>query len=362
MHRKSTYLSIVAVALFGQYARGSVTVTFSLLIWDDTDATTELASAVGVKPSPVYPIAGDWFLFTNDDEQLPSTYNPLGAASHNFADITGVGGSGFNQAPSLLGDDALTLELSCDPPGVWDVRVLGQAYLGTATPVMQVNQFLVQSGDPAAQNPAFNVDGLGNDGTWSASAAYDWEISYELDFYFAVSADGDPTGEDIDATFNNKQQVGYLIPVAELTPEGLASVALDDPAGHFDGDFERYLLDEIVIRLPPDAVYLLITQMNMTNPGYAEPGLPITTASLIGNTTIAYTTQAIPIFPGDADGNGYVDVRDIEIFTSCVAGPVAAPSPAEPWSEGTCHCVFDLDADNDVDLRDFAGLQQMMAE
>ena len=141
------------------------------------------------------------------------------------------------------------------------------------------------------------MDGLGNAGQWTASASNNWAIQYALDFYFAANADGDPSPADIDATFNDHTQTGYLIPVNRLTANGLAGMTLEYPAGFYDGDFAQYLLDEIVPRLPTNTTYLLITQMEKTHPGYAELGLPITTNSLVGNTTIAYTTQTLAEAP-----------------------------------------------------------------
>ena len=83
----------------------------------------------------------------------------------------------------------------------------------------------------------------------------------------------------------------------QLTTSGLGAVSRDDPLGFHPGDFQQYLLDEIVPRLPPEATYLLFTQMGKTHPDYAELGLPITTNALIGNTTIAFTTQTLADTP-----------------------------------------------------------------
>jgi len=281
---KVTILSvIVAAAGLTGAARADVSVNFNLL----TDAALE-----GKKPQPVLPTTGDWLVGTADDDTLPATYNPQGSLSHNMADLGGSGGSGFNQAPSLTGD--LTLQFSSSSPGQWGLSITQLAYTGVATPVMQMNQFLVTDGSSTAQNDAFNVDGLGNSGTWQSTTSGNWHITYDVDFYFATNADGEPANSDIDATFNNKTQTGLLIPVSALTAAGLTTVSLDDPAGFFPGDFKDYLLNTVAPLLPTDATYLLFTQMDKTNPGYTEAGMPITTSTLVGNTTIAYTTQAIP--------------------------------------------------------------------
>jgi hypothetical protein len=352
----------LAALLMGGLSGGALgaTISFDLLAWDDSQATPEHPSAVGVKPSQVYPTQGDWLVFTDDDEQLPESHNPAGAVSHTFVDITGIGGAGFNRVPSLFGDDALTTEITCAKPGSWDVQITGLGYTGQADSVMQMNQFLVSPGSPATEDPTYNVDGLGNSGVWSASATNNWTISYELDFYLATNADGDPDPADIDATFNNKLQTGYLIPVDELTPEGMNAVTFDDPAGFFNGDFESYLLDQIAPRLPHDATYLLVTQMDKLHPDYAEVGLPLTTGSLVGNTTIAFTTH-IPLGGGDADGDGDVDLEDFTVFADCMAGAAALPEPPPPMAPGECLCAFDFDDDGDVDLTDFAVFQEMFS-
>ncbi len=272
--------------------KAAVIADFQLLTWGDSQASTELPSAVGRKPSAGYPATSDWLIFTPDDQAPGASYNPQGALSHSLADIPGMGGSSFNMAPSLTG--AISMEFATSGSGAWDVSVTGLSYSGQATPVMFMNQFLVTSGSEVAQSGSYGVDGVGNSGTWSAGTAGSWTIEYDLDFYLATNADGDPAPADVDAGFNDKVQQGYLLPVSLLTAEGLSGLSLNDPAGMYSGDFATYLLHEIAPRLPGDATYVLVTQMSKVNPDYSEVGLPITTNTLLGNTTIAYTTGAIP--------------------------------------------------------------------
>ncbi|MCK4341467.1 MAG: hypothetical protein KAY37_07080 [Phycisphaerae bacterium] len=354
MYRSPVALAVLALT---PGVLAEVTVSFDLLTWNDSQATVELPSAVGWRPLPSD--GGDWLLFTEDDLFLWAEWNPLGAVSHNFPDVSGTPGSGYTNAPSLSGISAITMELSCAAPAVWAVQITDQFYTGQINPVMRMKQLLVTPGSPATTNGIYNVDGLPNNGTWSASAASDWSISYQIDFYFAGGIDDpdpqNPDLEDIDVTFDDALQQGYLIPVAMLTPAGMAAVELDDPAGFFGGDFEQYLLDEITPRLPDDATYLLVTQMEKSHPVYAEEGVPLTTDSLIGNTTIAYTTQVIP-GQGDADGDGAVDLLDYVGFEDCLAGPGATPEGPQ------CLCVFDFDEDGDVDLSDFAAFQEVFVE
>lgn len=59
-------------------------------------------------------------------------------------------------------------------------------------------------------------------------------------------------------------------------------------------------------------------------------------------------------YPGDFDGNGTVDLADYTFFVRCLAGPGVSPCPTPPVTVWTCRRAFDLDVDDDVDLRDFA--------
>jgi hypothetical protein len=271
----------LAIGLVSTAAAASA--TFSLL---------QSPGLAGHKPNAS--AASGWLVGTASDQVLAANFNPLGGLSHNFADLAGMGGAQFNFAPSLAG--SLTLDFGPSNLETRSVSVSQLAYSGQATPMMFLNQFLVTASSPAASNPAFNVDGVSSSGLWQNNQSGYWAISYDLDFYFATNADGDaPVNPlDVDATFNDKRQRGYLLPVARLTPEGLNSLALDDPAGHFSDDLADYLLNVVAPLLPSDATYLLFTQMEKNHPDYTEPGLPITPAGFIGNTTIAYTTGAIP--------------------------------------------------------------------
>ena len=259
---------------------------FQLLSWGDAAATVQLPSAAGRKPVAPAPTTGDWLVFTDDDQALPAANNPAGALSHNLADLSGMAGAaGFNMAPSLTG--SLRLQLDPDGGGAWQVAVTNLTYQGTANASISMNQYLVTAGDPATQSPSYNVDGVGNDGTWSDSEVDHWAIQYDLDFYFDASI----SPSTIDVTFTDKTQAGYLIPASELTAQGLAGIP---SLGFAGGDFGQYLLDQVVPRLPNGTTYLLVTQMVKVHPDYAAAGMPINTGGLVGNLTVAYSMQAIP--------------------------------------------------------------------
>ena len=62
--------------------------------------------------------------------------------------------------------------------------------------------------------------------------------------------------------------------------------------------------------------------------------------------------RATPFIPGDANGDGVVDIDDFATYDFCLTGP-ATPSASE------CD-VFDFDGDGDVDLVDFAGFSDVL--
>ncbi|MEK7781075.1 MAG: hypothetical protein AAB370_06200 [Verrucomicrobiota bacterium] len=174
-------LAICGATLLASGIQGA-TLNFQLLTWNDANATAEHQSAVGRKPSAAMPTAGDWLVFTADDALLAAGNNPAGAISHNLVDITGAGGPGFNLAPSLSG--SLTLNLESAGGSNWIATVSALAYTDQANTMQAMNQFLVTLGSSATVNAAFNVDGAGNAGQWTASASNNWAIQIRIGFLF----------------------------------------------------------------------------------------------------------------------------------------------------------------------------------
>ncbi len=62
--------------------------------------------------------------------------------------------------------------------------------------------------------------------------------------------------------------------------------------------------------------------------------------------------------PGDADCDGDIDVDDYTSFEECLTGPDLPIDPTPPQTQQSCRDGFDGDLDDDVDLVDFAALQQ----
>lgn len=57
---------------------------------------------------------------------------------------------------------------------------------------------------------------------------------------------------------------------------------------------------------------------------------------------------------GDYDADGIVDINDYASLAACLAGPDLPPNPATPECASACLRAFDLDGDDDIDLRDIA--------
>ncbi len=71
-----------------------------------------------------------------------------------------------------------------------------------------------------------------------------------------------------------------------------------------------------------------------------------------------YRNTSSPL-PGDFDSDGDVDLDDGAVFVDCLAGPRALPTPTDPQvTASQCLDVFDVDADEDVDLVDFVSFQE----
>ena len=61
---------------------------------------------------------------------------------------------------------------------------------------------------------------------------------------------------------------------------------------------------------------------------------------------------------GDFDADNDVDLDDYAALADCLAGPDVPPDPAAPECVDTCLDAFDFDYDDDVDLQDFARFQR----
>ena len=64
------------------------------------------------------------------------------------------------------------------------------------------------------------------------------------------------------------------------------------------------------------------------------------------------------VYGGDFDADGDVDADDLIALSETLAGPGNTPTLADPTCLGVYLDAFDTTGDNDVDLADFANIQQ----
>ncbi|HRX85229.1 MAG TPA: right-handed parallel beta-helix repeat-containing protein [Phycisphaerae bacterium] len=91
-------------------------------------------------------------------------------------------------------------------------------------------------------------------------------------------------------------------------------------------------------------------------PDCPQPGASCGTAPLADMGAFEFGAPA-PL-PGDYDHDGTVGPADYIWFANCLGGP--GQDPAAPLVEYACRAAFDVDADHDVDLRDFAAFAQSL--
>ena len=260
------------------------TVTFSLVTHGDN---------IGLLPQKkgIAGQSGDHLLRTPDDIST-STWNPNGCFTFNFMNPYGIWPPDYPNGyvegiHSMEGAIGLDMDLLAGGPvGIRSLYLHGQAK-PAASGDKYAYQYLAVSGEPVTNGGYGSIDGIGNSGSYSASAGSNWAFSANIDWYYDTPCLG-----AIDMTFNDFQWNGFIIPKSELTASGMAVVTLDDPLGFFGGtsqDFESWLLGEVAPRLPSAARYLLFAQgqakpdWNNSNMGSWDPD-----EGIFGETIIAY--------------------------------------------------------------------------
>jgi len=222
---------------------------------------------------------GDYLPQTGDDYELSGS-NPSGCFSFNFMNPTATSGGYTKGIHSMTG--SVTLDIDLQMGGALDITAL--AFDGYISSTQSSFQRLVQPGDPAADGSCGSTDGIGNNGTYNASAASNWAFEASYDWYYDVPAGG---MGGIDMTFDNYPWDGFIIPVGELTTAGMEDTTLDDSLGYFGGNFEQWLLNKVAPQLPQDAAYLLFAQ-GRANPAWTGQQVGMTTIGLIGETVVGY--------------------------------------------------------------------------
>jgi len=284
-------------------------------------------------------IAGDHLILT-DDDIFGSIFNPDGCFSFNFMNPVGIQEPDYPPGyaegiHSMTG--SITLDIDCNT-----VEVISLAFEGDILSWATAYQWLVQPGDPAT---SYNTDGTPNGGTYAASADANWAFDISFDWYYDTPYDGPGT---IDMAFDNYNWTGFIIPVSKLNPADMAETILDDPLGYFSEtseDFESWLLDEVVSRLPQDATCLLFAQ-GQAHPSWRNPMMGMTMDGIIGETIIGYTITKFSPNKADLDKDWGVDLTDFAILAS-----QWQHTPGEPSAD-----IAPPSGDGFVDINDLAFL------
>ena len=100
--------------------------------------------------------------------------------------------------------------------------------------------------------------------------------------------------------------------------------------------------------------------VNAGNPAYTPaPGeLDLDGQARILGGVIEMGATEVPFWAGDADHDGDVDLNDLALLASCLAGPGVWPAPGPPLTTADCTAAFDVDEDGDVDLADIVALRR----
>jgi len=279
------------------------------------------------QPKGLTGTSGDHILRTPDDVTDP-TFNPSGCFSFNFMNPVGVLEPDY--PPGYVeGIHSMTgsLVLDVDLRGGGPVTVTSMAldgFVSTGKPTAK--QRLVKPGDAAANGTCGPIDGLPNTGTFTASPNANWAFTVTVDWYYDTPYAGAGT---IDMTFDNYSVTGFIIPVSFLNQAGMGGVTLSDPLGYFGGtsvNFENWLLEQVVPRLPAQATYILFAQAE-AHPAWANPDMGMTAEGIVAQTIIACTTKAL--LAGDVNEDCRVDILDlIGIRNRLGADPVSSPGAA----------------------------------
>ncbi|MGD8453381.1 MAG: SUMF1/EgtB/PvdO family nonheme iron enzyme [Phycisphaerae bacterium] len=82
---------------------------------------------------------------------------------------------------------------------------------------------------------------------------------------------------------------------------------------------------------------------------HLRPDSPLRLWNIVEDEEIGFRIANVAPPPGDVNGDGTVNLDDLDLFVTCLAGPDNLPGCETPWA--------DIDWDGDADLADFATFQ-----
>ncbi|GJM24113.1 MAG: hypothetical protein DHS20C16_05280 [Phycisphaerae bacterium] len=291
-------------------------------------------SVVADEENGVYPWSVDLGVnVTAPDGSTMLEWDPLGGdvtiADFPLQDFT----DGF---PSVSGVGNFSWQFTNDgvpSPYVSGLRNVSYHLLTTVPDVVEVINGSVATG-PNWDRPFF-IDGISGQGP----VIYDvvrFEVSEAGGYTFHSVV---PSGNNFNFLYQNAFDPEQ--PLVNLLDYGLGNGFAQNgtPAG----------TSLIEVLLQENTTYYYVTsQWAFFNPGQTF------TTTITGPALIS----KLPFAQQDFDQDGDVDVADHAVFADCMDGPGATPTPTiDDVDAAECLSHFDEDADNDVDLADFVGMQ-----
>lgn len=243
----------------------------------------------------------------------------------------------FDTEVELGGSVALFTQGSPNPGGL-----LGQIWVAVdhSDGASRGNVYMLASVDPPGPDPLDVMFARSTDGgeTWSAPVRVNDDAGGFTSWQWFGTMSVAPNGR-IDVFWNDTRNDPFVT-FSELfyasSADGGATWSASRPVS------------------PPFNHFLGYPQQNKLGDYYHaisdNSGVDLAFAATFNGEQDVYHLR-LDVAPGDADGDGDVDLFDYAAFSACVSGPGV---PA-----GTVCETFDLDSDGDVDLADFGAFQRV---
>jgi len=150
---------------------------------------------------------------------------------------------------------------------------------------------------------------------------------------------------------------GYAATIAALQEDAASGAVY--VLGSVQPRLDPYLPPTSPLFDPQTGAILSVATLAQVPPGSGAPQ----SALALGGAGLAWPVGMLFLGSSsgivDLDGDGDMDVDDMDLFAGCMGGPDAS-SP--PGCEPAIFTAADLDADGDVDLGDYAAFQQALDE
>ena len=227
----------------------------------------------------------------------------------------------------------------------------------------------VTTSTPGLQSGTVTIDNIDVDGAGTGQGSFDGDdvITIELQVLdhseasFSAAADEDALTIDFGVVSAGSGVLTEAFAVHNLESTPGFSAALDVDSITDSGDTAVLLADVAVLTdlIAGSSVGFLASFDTGVAPGIYETSytIEVSDEDLPGaqpgtNLMLALHGEVVAsgIFPFDDDGDGDVDLGDLEGFVNCLTGP----AETTVWPLCSNH---DADVDNDVDLHDFAEFQ-----